>query len=160
MQKRMLPSSKIAQKKAKRHATTMTSQGKSANQAEPTQKHTDMQELINKQQNAERQQDNLLLKIQQMGDSRSLAQQDLSAGAQRDLSAGAPQDPSTNATNTPQMGQTAATARIDARVQPQNVSLDPAQETIHNPHSPESMQRNPSWVVSQKGIAERKLGLV
>ena len=32
-------------------------------------------------------------------------------------------------------------------------------KAIHNPHPPESMQRNLSWVVLQKGIVERKPGL-
>ena len=79
----------------------VASLGESANQAEPAQKHAEMQELTNRQQNAETQQDKLQLRVKLVGHSRPPAQQ----------------DPSTNATSAPQTGQTTATTGINARTQ-------------------------------------------
>ena len=59
----------------------MASLGGAADQAELTQKHAEVQDLTTRQQNAERQQDKILLKIQQVGESKPPARQDLSANA-------------------------------------------------------------------------------
>ena len=116
---------------------------KSVDQAEPTQKRTEMQELINKQQIAERKQDNLPQRIQQVRDSRTPAQQDPStgaqqnatAGAQQNVSTGVQQNPSASASNAPQAGQTTAATRTDARPQQQNVSFGPIAENNPQPTS-------------------------
>ena len=81
-------------------------QGASADQAEPTQKRTDLLVLTNKLEIAERKRDNIAQRIQQLKGLRTPAQQNVSADAQQSLDAGA--------MNTSQTGQNTTRIAINA----------------------------------------------